>query len=240
MEATIGSWQISVHRNLPTGDQLAEVYDAAAPWWQRRMEQLGHIRAYERLMWSLKRDGVLCHLEDGSRVLDCGIGTASFSLALADAIRVRPEVSGVDVAREMVGRAWRRLEGRGIRGELHCGDMRALPFPEDSFDLVMGAHVLEHLSNPMAGIQEMVRVLRPGSPLLLSVTRSGLPAMLLQLRWGNGSFRPQTVVEMMTDAGLANCRAYRHLTGLLSWTSFAYVGINPIPSDSRSIERRKS
>ena len=102
-----------------------------------------------------------------------------------------------------------------------------LPFAEDSFDLAMAAHVLEHLPNPVAGIQEMLRVLRPGAPLLLSVTRSGLPAMLLQLRWGNGSFRPQTIVEMMTEAGLVNCRAYRYPAGLSRWTSVAYVGTKP-------------
>ena len=229
MEATIGSWQISVQRIWPTGDQLAEIYDTAAPWWHRRMERFGHMRAYGRLIEGLRHDGVLDHVTDGTPVLDCGLGTGAFSVALADSLGVRPRVSGVDLAPEMVRRASRRLERRGICGVLRCGDFRMLPFAEDSFDLAMAAHVLEHLPNPVAGIQEMLRVLRPGAPLLLSVTRSGLPAMLLQLRWGNGSFRPQTIVEMMTEAGLVNCRAYRYPAGLSRWTSVAYVGTKPYP-----------
>ena len=227
MEATIGSWQISVQRIWPTGDQLAEIYDAAAPWWHRRMERFGHIRAYGRLIQELRTDRVLGHLTDGSPVLDCGIGTGAFSVALADSLGMTPRVSGVDLAPEMVQRASQRLERRGIKGVVRPADMRLLPFADETFDLVMAAHVLEHLPNPIVGIEDMVRTLRPGAPLLLSVTRSGLPGMLLQLRWRNGSFRPQTVVEMMTEAGLMDCRVYRYPPSLSRWTSVACVGTKP-------------
>jgi SAM-dependent methyltransferase len=47
------------------------------------------------------------------------------------------------------------------------GNVEALPFPDASFDAVLGTHVAEHLAHPEAAFSEMARVLRPGGRLLL-------------------------------------------------------------------------
>jgi len=167
---------------------------------------------------------MLDHLTDGSPVLDCGIGTGAFSLALVDALTVKPNVCGVDLSPEMVREAGRLLDSRGVRGQVRCGDVRKLPFAENTFDLVISAHMLDHLPDPAAGLREMVRVLRPGAPLLLSVTRSGLPAALLQLRWRNGGFHPETMAEILADVGLVSSCACPYPVGLSRWTSMAYLG----------------
>ena len=41
------------------------------------------------------------------------------------------------------------------------GDARTLPFPDDTFDVVITSEVLEHIQDDVAAIGEMVRVLRP-------------------------------------------------------------------------------
>lgn len=49
------------------------------------------------------------------------------------------------------------------------GDAHALPFPPDSFDVVLANNVIEHLRDPVAGVAEMRRVLRPGGELLFTI-----------------------------------------------------------------------
>lgn len=52
---------------------------------------------------------------------------------------------------------------------LDRGNLQALPYPDRSFDLVIGTEVLEHVDNPSTALQEMVRVSRHS--LVLSVPR---------------------------------------------------------------------
>ena len=52
---------------------------------------------------------------------------------------------------------------------LDHGDLEALPYPDRSFDLVIGTEVLEHVDDPSAALREMVRVSRRS--LILSVPR---------------------------------------------------------------------
>lgn len=56
------------------------------------------------------------------------------------------------------------------------GDVGRLPFAEDTFDLLVCYHVLEHVPDDRAAIRELARVLRPGGIALLQVPhRSGQP-----------------------------------------------------------------
>jgi ubiquinone/menaquinone biosynthesis C-methylase UbiE len=55
--------------------------------------------------------------------------------------------------------------------ELSHGDVRELPYGNGVFDLVMTAHVLEHLVDPSVALNEMVRALKPGGLLVACVGR---------------------------------------------------------------------
>jgi ubiquinone/menaquinone biosynthesis C-methylase UbiE len=59
---------------------------------------------------------------------------------------------------------WRR---HGLIGLF--GDVRNLPFPDDSFDLVLGIEVLEHVADPRAALREVARV--AARDVVLSVPR---------------------------------------------------------------------
>ena len=108
--------------------------------------------------WALER----ADLEPGARVLDVGSGDSIFPVYLA---RSGHRVSAVDL--ELDGSL-----GRRHRVPIHyiLADMTALPFDAASFDAVFCISVIEHLPEPrIAGaLEEMRRVLRPGSPLLLT------------------------------------------------------------------------
>ncbi|HTH05791.1 MAG TPA: class I SAM-dependent methyltransferase [Ilumatobacteraceae bacterium] len=49
------------------------------------------------------------------------------------------------------------------------GDARSLPFPDDTFDVVITSEVLEHIQDDVAAITEMVRVLKPGGRFAATV-----------------------------------------------------------------------
>ena len=102
--------------------------------------------------------------------------------------------------------------------------MCRLPFADQHFDGVISAHMLEHLPEPLAGLQEMFRVLRPGAPIVLIVTRSGFLGTLIQLHWGNRCFSQRALVRLMQDAGFSDLRLIPFPSGLARLTSFVCIG----------------
>ena len=54
-------------------------------------------------------------------------------------------------------------------GPIHHGDVCAMPFAASTFDLVIASDVIEHVEDDALALQEIVRVLRPGGMLLLTV-----------------------------------------------------------------------
>ncbi|MDL0402670.1 class I SAM-dependent methyltransferase [Corynebacterium lehmanniae] len=95
----------------------------------------------------------------GASVLDVGGGPGYFADAFSDCVYVglEPNVSELSAA---------GLSGFGaVRG-----DGAALPFADDSFDVVYSSNVAEHIPNWRAMGEEMLRVAKPGGLVVLSYT----------------------------------------------------------------------
>ena len=102
------------------------------------------------------------HLRPGMRVLDIGCGPGSITLDLAQ--RVAPgEVVGVDASEAVVGLARQAAVDAGDVGtRFEVADAMALPFADDSFDVVHAHQVMQHVGDPVGLLREMARVTRPG------------------------------------------------------------------------------
>ncbi len=226
MDMTIGTWHISVERTPPTSAELATMYDHAARHWQQSLHRQGYDRAYNDLFSRLREQGMLRRLEQGGRVLDAGIGPGALSLALTETLPAPIQIDGVDISAGMLAEARQTLTRVGVPVQTHQQDMHRLPFADNSFDMVMGAHLLEHLEDPERGLAEMTRVLRPGAPLLVIVTRQGLFDALLQLKWRYSPILPQQLAAWMRASGLRNIRRYDLPAGfpLLQIHGVAYIG----------------
>jgi SAM-dependent methyltransferase len=105
---------------------------------------------------------LLPHLLPGTSVLDVGCGPGTITIDLAQ--RVAPgRVVGVDSAADAVGAAQAAADEAGLTGlELRVDDVYALDQPDAAFDVVHAHQVLQHLSDPVAALEEMRRVCKPG------------------------------------------------------------------------------
>jgi ubiquinone/menaquinone biosynthesis C-methylase UbiE len=100
-----------------------------------------------------------------SRILEVGMGEGE----VAARLRARwPDVplTGIDLPDDELAGSW---GSHGLTGSF--ADIAALPYPDDTFDLVLAIEVLEHVADPDAALREIRRVARPGAALVVSVPR---------------------------------------------------------------------
>jgi len=116
------------------------------------------------------------NIKAGYRILDIGCGSGRHTCA---AYRFKNVVViGADISRKELVEAKDRLKFHHRLGEyegsiwgLTMADVRNLPFKNDFFDLVICSEVLEHIPEEESAAGEIIRVLKPGHHLVISVPR---------------------------------------------------------------------
>jgi len=106
----------------------------------------------------------LLGLAPGHRVLDVGCGSGVVTRAIAQRIAPDGRALGIDPSPALLAVAREHADAAGLGGsiELREGDCRALPFSDASFDAVIAATTLTHVSDAERAVDEMVRVTKPG------------------------------------------------------------------------------
>lgn len=139
---------------------------------------------------------------EAQRLLDAGCGTGGTLSKLAGLA----ELYGFDYSEFALA----FCRGRGF-SRLAAGDLTALPYRGDCFELVVNCDVLEHVDDDRAGLAEIVRVLRPGGVLVLT-----LPAH--RFLWSEH------------DEALAHRRRYsaRQLRQMLQEAGLEVVKLSPV------------
>ena len=107
--------------------------------------------------------GVLSQGVSRGQGLDLGTGPGYVALEIAGCTP-RLRMVGLDLAAHMVERAKRQAGRRGLNGRAAWpqGDGHALPFADDSFDLIVSSFALHHWDEPLQVLDEIARVLKPG------------------------------------------------------------------------------
>src|SRR2546423_9238430 len=127
------------------------------------------------------------------RALDVACGTGRHAAWLVEAGH---RVEGIDRSDAMLAIARTKVPS----GSFRIGDMEALPFGDDEFDIGITALALTHLADPTAAIAELARVVRPGGRVI--VTDAHPTFVLIQ---GQALFS--------TPRGMAFVRNHVHLHG---------------------------
>lgn len=191
-----GSWQVSVQRRALSVGELTQRYDDSASGWQQTVDRLGFPAAYESLLRQIIGE------DTPSTVLDCGVGTGALSQALINTASAPLALTAVDVSPRMLEQAHTTLGGTNADVTVRQADVCALPFSDNTFDLVMTAHTLEHLPDPAAALAEMVRVLKPGGRLVACMTRRTLLGMWIHVKWHTHRVTEGQANQLLLDAGL--------------------------------------
>jgi SAM-dependent methyltransferase len=154
---------------------------------------------------------------DGTRVLDCGCGAGRFADLAAQRGAV---VAGIDASTELVEIAASRVPD----GEFRTGEMEALPWEDDAFDVVTGFSAFQFADDKVRALQEAGRVARSLVAVVIPVRaeESGIAAV----------FKP--VLPLFGDEALASLRQSGIFAlsqpGLLDET-VAAAGLTPIADD---------
>ena len=128
--------------------RISPIYD-----WMEILPERKYISWRERL-WSLVR---------GPEVLEVGVGTGKNLAFYPDGVRV----TGVDLTPGMLDRARKRAAVLNRDVTLLLGDAQNLEFPDASFDTVVATFVFCSVSDPVMGLRELGRVVKPDGQILL-------------------------------------------------------------------------
>ncbi len=121
---------------------------------------------------------VYAGVQPGQRALDVGCGPGALTARLVDRLGV-DSVAALDPSAPFVEATQARFPGIDVR----AGAAERLPFADDSFDLALAQLVVHFMSDPLAGLHEMVRVTRPGGTVAACVWDHGGGTGPLSLFW---------------------------------------------------------
>ncbi len=163
---------------------------------------------------------LLNSLKARQELLDVGCGPGTITIDLAD--RVAPgQVVGIDSEGEVITRAEALRKSRGLGNvTFSIGDVYALQFRDASFEVVHAHQVLQHLTKPVAALNEMYRVLRPGG--ILGIRDADYAAFA----WAPADPRMDRRMQLyhqITRRNGAEADAGRYLLGWVQTAGFADV-----------------
>ena len=184
-------------------DGIARRYDVA-----NTVMTLGLDAVWRRRAARAALDG-----QTGASLLDCAFGTGKLASAAVKAGALR--VVGVDFSEQMI--AFARAKHPGV--EFITGDVLHLPFADGEFAAATIGFGLRNLEDPLTGLREMARVVRPGGrvAVLEAVRPEGRLRPLLRTVGGLG---PRLAGAVARDSG-----AYRYLSDTVrSYATAAELG----------------
>ena len=105
---------------------------------------------------------LLPHLQPDMHILDIGCGPGTISADLATYVP-QGTVTALDYERAIVEQAHSLAVERGLENmDFVQGNVHALQFPNQTFDVVFAHQVLQHIGDPVQALREMKRITKPG------------------------------------------------------------------------------
>jgi ubiquinone/menaquinone biosynthesis C-methylase UbiE len=173
-------------------DQLASIYDQRWHWYVTNT--LTFLKTWVNFSAS-------------DRILDIACGTGEFErMVLGE--NPTQQMVGVDISQEMLAIARQKLHSYS-NVSFQVGSASALPFPDQSFDVIVSANAFHYFDDPIASLTEVKRVLRPnGKVVILDWCKDFLFCRVLDiaLKW--------------TDPAHQQCYTQRELHNFLTSSGF--------------------
>jgi ubiquinone/menaquinone biosynthesis C-methylase UbiE len=116
----------------------------------------------DRPDYPLTASTISARLPAGGDVLEVAPGPGYLSLQLAQ-LGPTYRISGIDISRSFVRIATDNARRAGLHMDFRHGDVAAMPFASESFDYVVCQAAFKNFPDPVAALNEIHRVLRPGA-----------------------------------------------------------------------------
>ncbi len=110
--------------------------------------------------------------QDGDRILDIPCGRGFYINMLRYAFEV--DVVGADLDWSVMEKAQANLSGYD-RVQLNHASIYSLPYAANTFDSAIASEILEHLDDDVGGLREILRVLKPGGVVAITVPNADYP-----------------------------------------------------------------
>lgn len=153
-----------------------------------------------------QRTAELCEFKKGMKVLDVSSGRGTQSIFYAKNFGVL--VTGLDISKQMVDTAMQRAKVEGLSGQIQfiLGDSQNLPFPDNTFDVVINECAVGIPDDSQKVLDEMLRVVKPNGAVAIheSTWRMKLSESEKQEiseRYGTTPLEFQEWTEMLKKAG---------------------------------------
>ncbi|MDZ7958468.1 MAG: methyltransferase domain-containing protein [Aulosira sp. DedQUE10] len=158
--------------------QIQQFYDASSGLWEEIWGEHMHHGYYgpdgtekkDRRQAQIDLIEELLHwagVETAENILDVGCGIGGSSLYLAE--KFHAKATGMTLSPVQAARAKERAQNLNLsdRSQFLVADAQAMPFADNSFDLVWSLESGEHMPNKIKFMQECYRVLKPGGKLIM-------------------------------------------------------------------------
>ncbi len=114
------------------------------------------------------------HIKPGACVLEIAPGPGYLAIEIAKLVRCR--MVGVDISRTFVRIANENAEKAGLDIAFEEGDASDLPYPANAFDFIFCRAAFKNFSRPLAALNEIYRVLKPGCDAVIVDLRKDFSA----------------------------------------------------------------
>jgi SAM-dependent methyltransferase len=228
--------------HVPTAQNATDPAPGAAPRpWYLRWLPLRYIPGLKRLYnWLLDdrsqpvpsaakhRAAVDMPADAPLRALEIGCATGRYLKRLET---VGWQVQGVELS------SWAAARATAAGLPVHCGMLQTLPDDGCPYDLAAAWHVLEHVPDVRGTLQELLRRLRPGGQLLISIPNAGCwePRFfgsawyLWELPRHLHAFTPRSITRLLSECGFVDIRVQHQRTLLNVFGSLGIALLNRRP-----------
>ena len=154
------------------GSNLIQKYSSLAAWAHdyiiadRALNLHAHILEYTGLA------DILAEKQERS-VLDVGCGGGQSAIRMKE-LYPHLQLTGIDLSEDQIARARQRAHRKGFSIKFEVADAEGLPYPDASFDVVFSFGSAKHWPNPLKGLSECWRVLKPKGELLVADATSDI------------------------------------------------------------------
>jgi len=222
-----------VYQKYFTHDQVGSETGALFGALINVYDQINHL--IHRIIGLIRRQGRVEELYlNGIRpgkLLEIGCGAGELLAHMRD---IGWEVAGIETDAQAI-----RLAREKYGLNIHLGDLASMNYPDESFDVIIMNHVIEHLHKPVEVLRECQRILKRGGKLaVVTPNIKSLAHYLFQKNWF--SLDPPRHLHLFSPATLTECACRGGFRGAKVWsTSVHALRVFVGSMDIKKLGRRK-